>query len=73
MKKELKAVNNKLIIQKSQILFQDTYHVNCPFSNDIFRFMPVPTGIWKARGLLFSDNVTVLCIDFDSRVVERRV
>ncbi|XP_044755372.1 uncharacterized protein LOC123314270 [Coccinella septempunctata] len=51
----------------------DTYHVNCPFSNDIFRFMPVPTGIWKARGLLFSDNNTVLCIDFDSRVLERKV
>ncbi|XP_045473010.1 uncharacterized protein LOC123679661 [Harmonia axyridis] len=51
----------------------DTYQINCPFNNEIFKFMPVPTGVWKARGLLFSDGKTVLCIDFDSRVLERRV
>ncbi|KAL3269464.1 hypothetical protein HHI36_008533 [Cryptolaemus montrouzieri] len=50
-----------------------SYEVKAPYQEEILKYLPVPGGVWKAKGFMYSDDQTVVCIDFEGKIVERSV
>ncbi|KAL3276390.1 hypothetical protein HHI36_011774 [Cryptolaemus montrouzieri] len=48
------------------------YLVTQQVKEDVFRFFPVPTGLWKVKGGIIENGKMVFCLDFHAKVFESK-
>ncbi|XP_045460802.1 uncharacterized protein LOC123671150 [Harmonia axyridis] len=48
------------------------YKAEYQLSEDVFKFVPVPTGIWKSTSQAYDGDELVYCSHFEVKIVQRR-